>query len=48
MSTTPACCPPAAGALPTTGYRLALAGNPNGGKTTLCHALTGLRAKTSN
>ena len=48
MSTTPACCPPAAGALPTTGYRLALAGNPNGGKTTLFNALTGLRAKTSN
>ena len=27
---------------------LALAGNPNAGKTTLFNALTGLRAKTAN
>ena len=29
-------------------YRLALAGNPNSGKTTLFNALTGLRAQTAN
>jgi ferrous iron transport protein B len=27
---------------------IAIAGNPNAGKTTLFNALTGLRAKTSN
>jgi ferrous iron transport protein B len=29
-------------------FRLVLAGNPNGGKTTLFNALTGLRAQTAN
>ncbi|MEI6084376.1 MAG: ferrous iron transport protein B, partial [Verrucomicrobiota bacterium] len=29
-------------------YRLALAGNPNSGKTTLFNALTGMRAQTAN
>jgi len=28
--------------------RVAVAGNPNAGKTTLFNALTGLRAKTAN
>jgi ferrous iron transport protein B len=32
----------------THAYRLALAGNPNSGKTTLFNALTGLRAQTAN
>lgn len=42
------CCDlPAAPARPKT-YRLALAGNPNSGKTTLFNALTGLRAQTAN
>src|SRR5664280_1211519 len=43
-----ACCDlPAAPVRPKT-YRLALAGNPNSGKTTLFNALTGLRAQTAN
>ncbi|MEI8062689.1 MAG: ferrous iron transport protein B [Verrucomicrobiota bacterium] len=48
MSTTASCCPPVSILTATSGFRLALAGNPNSGKTTLFNALTGLRAKTSN
>jgi len=48
MSTTSSCCPPRANLTATAGFRLALAGNPNSGKTTLFNTLTGLRAKTSN
>ena len=48
MSTTASCCPPPADVTAATGFRIALAGNPNSGKTTLFNALTGLRAKTSN
>src|SRR5579864_4869406 len=45
------CCDqPAADASPATAGRLtvALAGNPNSGKTTLFNALTGLRQKVAN
>jgi len=42
------CCDiPAVQARPKT-YRIALAGNPNSGKTTLFNGLTGLRAQTAN
>src|SRR6185436_9422934 len=47
MSTTANCCTPAEVVSRDT-YRLALAGNPNSGKTTLFNALTGLRAQTAN
>ncbi|MGO9245489.1 MAG: FeoB small GTPase domain-containing protein, partial [Verrucomicrobiia bacterium] len=47
MSATASCCPPAKAVSQDT-YRLVLAGNPNGGKTTLFNALTGLRAQTAN
>ena len=47
MSTTATCCTPAEVASRDT-YRLALAGNPNSGKTTLFNALTGMRAQTAN
>ena len=48
MSPAADCCLPTATPPLALGYRLALAGNPNSGKTTLFNALTGLRAKTSN
>ena len=47
MSATASCCSPAEVVSGFT-YRLVLAGNPNGGKTTLFNALTGLRAQTAN
>ena len=50
MSATATCCQPAEKpiALGTKGFRIALAGNPNSGKTTLFNALTGLRTQTAN
>ena len=42
------CCQTAELPVATRQYRLALAGNPNSGKTTLFNALTGLRAQTAN
>jgi ferrous iron transport protein B len=42
------CCPTLETPVATKRYRLALAGNPNSGKTTLFNALTGLRAQTAN
>ncbi|HUJ72120.1 MAG TPA: ferrous iron transport protein B [Verrucomicrobiae bacterium] len=47
MSATASYCSPAEVVSQGT-YRLVLAGNPNGGKTTLFNALTGLRAQTAN
>ncbi len=47
MSATASCCLPTEVVSQNT-YRLVLAGNPNGGKTTLFNALTGLRAQTAN
>jgi ferrous iron transport protein B len=47
MSAPAFCCSPAEAVSQGT-YRLVLAGNPNGGKTTLFNALTGLRAQTAN
>ena len=47
MSVTASCCSSAEVVSRDT-YRLVLAGNPNGGKTTLFNALTGLRAQTAN
>ena len=46
MNTTTCCTTPQAVARGT--FRLAFAGNPNSGKTTLFNALTGLRAQTAN
>ncbi len=48
MSSTGTCCAPAETTPVAKQYRLALAGNPNSGKTTLFNALTGLRSQTAN
>ncbi len=47
MSPPATCCPPSK-TVARGACRLALAGNPNSGKTTLFNALTGLRAQTAN
>ncbi len=48
MSSAETCCAPAEATPVAKQYRIALAGNPNSGKTTLFNALTGLRSQTAN
>src|SRR5438445_4978472 len=44
----PTCCDTTPDSTPTGSLTIALAGNPNSGKTTIFNALTGLRQKVAN